>query len=273
MNDDGQKVVCTVVPNPTVAPALLARRIFARGFLRQCAVIAGLLVPGVLSGNAFSQSDLNPIPPASGGRVEACPLRLANLGKQRGARCRDGLDGGGNGPELVVVKVNGVAPFAITRSEISGNDIAAFCNQTRLCQPPMQPALPVVNLPLEHIQRYAGWLTARSGSHYRLPRLDEWLAVARNDSGMADHNCRLVSGGRVLRGQRLRSADEGYANSLGLLNLFGNAEEWVQQGGDFITVGGSALTDMGNCNAAYRNSRTAPADTLRGFRLVRELAP
>jgi formylglycine-generating enzyme required for sulfatase activity len=198
-------------------------------------------------------------------------LRLANLGKQRGSRCRDGLDGGGNGPELVVVKVGGVAPFAMTRSEISGNDISAFCNQTRLCQPP-QPTLPVVNLALEKIQHYADWLTARSGFHYRLPRLEEWQVVARDDSGMADHNCRLVSGGRVLRGQRLRPADEGYANSLGLLNLFGNAEEWVQQGGDFITVGGSALTDMGNCNAAYRNSRAAPADSLRGFRLVRELA-
>lgn len=261
MNDDGRTVV------PSVAPVLLVRLL-----LRKFAVMAGLFLLSALSVNAFAQSDLNPIAQASNSRVDACPLRLANLGKQRGSRCRDGLDGGGNGPELVVVKVNGVTPFAMTRSEISGNDIGAFCNQTRLCQPPQQPALPVVNLPVEQIQRYADWLTARSGSHYRLPRLDEWLAVARDDSGMADHNCRLVSGGRLLRGQRLRPADEGYANSLGLLNLFGNAEEWVQQGGDFITVGGSALTDMGNCNAAYRNSRAAPADSLRGFRLVRELA-
>lgn len=267
MNDDGRTVGSTVAPGPAVAPVLLVRR-----RLRKFAVMAGLFLSAALSVNVFPQSDLNQIAQASSGRVDACPLRLANLGKQRGSRCRDGLDGGGNGPELVVVKVGGVAPFAMTRSEISGNDISAFCNQTRLCQPPTQPALPVVNLPVEQIQRYADWLTTRSGSHYRLPRLDEWLAVARDDSGMTDHNCRLVSGGRVLRGQRLRPADEGYANSLGLLNLFGNAEEWVQQGGGFITVGGSALTDMRNCNAAYRNSRAAPADSLRGFRLVRELA-
>lgn len=267
MNDDGRTVGRTVESSPAVAPVLLVRR-----RLRKFSVMAGLFLSAALSVNVFPQSDLNQIAQASSDRVDACPLRLANLGKQRGSRCRDGLDGGGNGPELVVVKVGGVAPFALTRSEISGNDISAFCNQTRLCQPPPQPTLPVVNLALEKIQHYADWLTARSGFHYRLPRLEEWQVVARDDSGMADHNCRLVSGGRVLRGQRLRPVDEGYANGLGLLNLFGNAEEWVQQGGDFIAVGGSAQTDMSNCNAAYRNSRAAPADSLRGFRLVRELA-
>src|SRR3990167_426776 len=240
-----------------------------RNRLRKFAMMAGLLLPGMVSVNAWSQPALNQIAQAAGGRLDACPLRLAKLGKQRGSRCRDGLDGGGNGPELVVVKVGGVDPFAMTRSEISGNDISAFCNQTRLCQPP-QPTLPVVNLALEKIQHYADWLPARSGFPYRLPRLEEWQVVARDDSGMTDHNCRLVCGGRVLRGQRLRPADEGYANSLGLLNLFGNAEEWVQQGGGFITVGGSALTDMRNCNAAYRNSRAAPADSLRGFRRSEE---
>ena len=243
-----------------------------RNRLRKFAMMAGLLLPGMVSVNAWSQPALNQIAQAAGGRLDACPLRLANLGKQRGSRCRDGLDGGGSGPELVVVKVGGMAPFALTRGEISGNDITAFCNQTRQCNPPEQPMLPVVNLAPEKIQHFADWLTARSGFHYRLPRLEEWQVVARDDSGMADHNCRLMSGGRLLRGQRLRPVEEGYANSLGLLNLFGNAEEWVQQGGDFITVGGSALTDMSNCNAAYRNSRVASSDSLRGFRLVRELA-
>ncbi|HVL02415.1 MAG TPA: protein kinase [Dongiaceae bacterium] len=206
----------------------------------------------------------------TGRRVDTCTLRLANQGKQKGARCRDGLDDGRLGPELVVIKVEGLAPFALSRTEISRADLNEYCRQTRRCGLAPEPTLPVVNLAPEQIQHYANWLSSQTGFRYRLPQMEEWLAVARDDSGLADHNCRLLSGGRLVRGQQLRSVEEGYANSLGLLNLFGNAEEWVQDGSDVVGVGGSHQTDMGQCNAAFRNKSS---DGVQGFRLVRELNP
>src|SRR5690606_38614818 len=70
--------------------------------------------------------------------VDPCSLRLANLGKQRGYRCRDRLTASDSGPELVVVKAGNVSPFAITRTEISINDFNLYCKLYRRCV--VQPA-------------------------------------------------------------------------------------------------------------------------------------
>jgi hypothetical protein len=204
-------------------------------------------------------------------RPDTCQLRLANLGKQRGSRCRDLLFGSTTGPELVVIKAGDMAPFAITRREISVAEFNLFCLQMRQCREQPQGQLPMTGVTAEQVQRYAQWLSSSSSFRYRLPTLSEWQLIARDDSGVPDHNCVLNAGGRTVRGNQLRSADEGYANSLGLLNLFGNAEELVQQGNRIIAVGGAATTEISRCNGQYRNENAGDANAFRGFRLVREL--
>lgn len=203
---------------------------------------------------------------------DPCSIRLANLGKQRGARCRDSLARNEQGPELVVINANGLRPFAMTRSEISIDDFNLYCQLYRRCVPAAASVLPMTNIDLQQARFYAQWLSRMTGYEYRLPTLEEWLAVAQRDSGVSDHNCILTVSGRTVRGLSLRAVDQGYANTLGVLNILGNAEEWVTDGNNVLLVGGGADTPMSQCNVNYRNNETPAAATpFRGLRLVREL--
>jgi len=204
--------------------------------------------------------------------VDPCSLRLANLGKQRGYRCRDRLTASDSGPELVVVKAGNVSPFAITRTEISINDFNLYCKLYRRCV--VQPAsdLPMTGIDLQQARFYARWLSKMTGYQYRLPTLQEWQLAGRDDSGVSDHNCLLNVSGRVVRGNQLRPVEQGYANSLGVVNAIGNAEEWVDDGASTLLAGGAANVPMQECGIAYRNSQNPEAGNgFRGLRLVREL--
>lgn len=207
-------------------------------------------------------------------RTDPCNLRLANLGKQQGGRCRDTLTKSLAGPELVVVKADGITPFAITRSEIAIDDFNLYCELYRRCTPRMASRAPITGIDLQQARFYAQWLSRMTGYEYRLPTLQEWLAAARDDSGVSDHNCIVTAAGRVVRGGRLRPVDQGYANSLGLLNVFGNVEEWVQTDSGVVLVGGNADSPINQCTADYRNDKAPEAAApFRGLRLVRELKP
>lgn len=206
--------------------------------------------------------------------VDPCALRMANLGKLRGSRCRDRLEAGLQGPELVVVKVEGLAPFAMTRSEISIDDFNLYCRLYRRCVPLPASTLPMVNIDLQQARFYAQWLSRVTGYRYRLPTLREWQAAARDDSGVADHNCIVRKAGRQLRGGALRPVAQGYANSLGLLNMLGNVEEWVQVDNGVVLAGGAANQPVDQCREHYfSDSDVEAAGPFRGLRLVRELAP
>lgn len=207
-------------------------------------------------------------------RQDPCDIRLANQGKQQGRRCRDSLTRSHTGPELVVVKADGIAPFAITRSEISVNDFNLYCTLYRRCTPRAPSLAPLTDIDLQQARFYAQWLSRMTGYAYRLPTLQEWLAAARDDSGVSDHNCIVSAAGRVVRGSTVRPVDQGYANSLGLLNIFGNVEEWVQTDAGVTLVGGGADSPINLCNARYRNDKAPEAAApFRGLRLVRELKP
>lgn len=204
--------------------------------------------------------------------TDPCSLRLANLGKQRGYRCRDSLTASDSGPELVVVKAGNVTPFAITRTEISINDFNLYCKLYRRCvvQPPSE--LPVTGIELQQARFYARWLGKMTGYQYRLPTLQEWQLAGRDDSGVSDHNCLLNVSGRVVRGNQLRPVEQGYSNSLGVVNAIGNVEEWVEDGTRPLLVGGAANVPMAECGIAYRNTQNPEAGNgFRGMRLVREL--
>ena len=98
-------------------------------------------------------------------RIDTCQLRLANLGKQRGMRCRDQITRNQAGPELVVVKVSDLPAFAITRTEISVADYKLFCTLDHRCPVfPRQPDnLPITGISPQQAERYARWLTSRTG--------------------------------------------------------------------------------------------------------------
>ena len=95
--------------------------------------------------------------------------------------------------------------------------------------------------------------------------------MARDDSGVRDHNCKVYAGGRWVRGQSLRAAEVGYQNSLGLVNLFGNAAEWLGNANQLWAAGGDAYTDLANCRPDRITGSAPEGQALLGFRVVRAL--
>ena len=205
-------------------------------------------------------------------KIDTCRSDWANQGKLQNQRCRDQIDRNHAGPELVVVKSTNGQAFAISRYEISVQDFNLYCTLYRRCTPQRDSLLPMTGIDVQQVKFYAQWLSRMTGHEYRLPELTEWLAVAQDDGGIKAHNCLIFANGRQVRGGRLWAVDQGYANSLGLLNLFGNAEEWVLQNGNPVLVGGTANTPLAQCTAQYRNEKSPQAaGPMRGFRLVREI--
>jgi serine/threonine protein kinase len=111
----------------------------------------------------------------------------------RGEPFRDGT-----GPELLLIpggRLPGFsAPFAVTRFEISRSDYARFVDasgrRATLCRDGGSPrtwlapgfeqsaADPVVCVSFADAVAYAAWLSQQSGRSYRLPTLNEWLALS-----------------------------------------------------------------------------------------------
>jgi len=210
---------------------------------------------------------------ASKRAADACPSNFANRGADVRYRCRDSLTANVKGPELVVIKGQGSTPgFAVSRSEITIADYNQFCRLYRQCAVRADSPLPVTELTLQQAQSYIQWLSAMTGKSYRLPTLAQWTLLARNDSGIRDHNCQVVAGGRQIRGGELRSASQGYPNSLGLINLFGNAAEWVTRDSQFLSVGGNANSRLADCVPLNQIPSSGAADPLQGFRVARALA-
>ena len=206
-------------------------------------------------------------------RRDPCSISFANRGKDSRYHCRDSLTSTVKGPALVVVKGNRSQPtFAVSRLELTVEDYNQYCRLYRSCASRADnPALPVTDLSYAEAKHYVQWLSKMSGYHYALPTLEQWQLMAQDDSGIRDHNCKVYAGGRWIRGGELRPANEGYQNSLGLKNLFGNAGEWVRAGNQLFVVGGDADTELDRCGSGAINQGEADASPLRGFRVVRAI--
>jgi non-specific serine/threonine protein kinase len=204
----------------------------------------------------------------------ACNASLAGYGKRSRGICYDALPGG-RGPELVVVPAgDGIAaPFAIGRFEISGADYALYCSQSGRCSASGQAGLPLTGISVAEAQQYAQWLSTSTGFTYRLPTDGEWVHAA-NAPGSAtdrDYNCVVELNGQKIRGFGLVAVREGQSNGWGLLNLFGNAREWVKSAQGWSARGGAYSDAISQCNAGATQASAGTADAVTGLRLVREL--
>jgi serine/threonine protein kinase len=193
-------------------------------------------------------------------RIDPCALRsLIGNGALTGRAgyCTDDLGAGLIGPRLVVIP-RGESRFAIGKFEVSWGDIAPFCAASGQCKPGADLGQPATGISADVALAYAQWLSQRSGRHYRLPTRDEWALVARADDTGAEPPCDDAGG----RGSDLADVTHGAANSLGLVNVLGNAREWVT---------GAPGDGVADACIARAPDGADPADGFIGLRLVREV--
>lgn len=190
----------------------------------------------------------------------------------KGDTCTDALSEKGSsgeaGPKLVVVDGEGER-FAITQHEISWRDFALYCESSNECEATSSSSLPVAGIELGAIERYADWLSERTGQLYRLPTLDEWFAIAI-DQPDPNRNCRVEVGG-VRRGDSALEVENGNPNSLGLVHVLGNVGEIVVGDDGYTVVGGGFRDPIEECVALNAKALEKP-DAQTGFRLVREVS-
>jgi tetratricopeptide (TPR) repeat protein len=214
------------------------------------------------------------VPPAPVAPSDPCGRNLASYGRRPQGRCQDVLaDGGGAGPQLVVVPDGSVPGFAITRYEISIGEYNTWCATASGCTSLNgDPGMPATGVSLDDARAYATWLTGQTGYRYRIPTKEEWVyaASAGGNTG-SNFNCRLRVGGALIRGSALepqRSPSD--QNAWGLLHHVGNAREWVLVGSGAEAVGGAFSDDLGDCNVQAAVRQDGSGDDRTGLRLLRE---
>jgi formylglycine-generating enzyme required for sulfatase activity len=119
---------------------------------------------------------------------------------------------------------------------------------------------------------YSQWRSARDGVTYRLPTSDEWRILA-NGSNDLDRctagriNCDRTKGTASAGGYR--------STNLGLRDVFGNAAEWLSDGGSgpFAVIAGPSWRDLPErvmpTTTRTQNGSRGYDDV--GFRLVRDI--
>ena len=135
---------------------------------------------------------------------------------------------------------------------------------------------------LQQAKDYAKWLSKRASAAqgsavvYRLPTRSEWrYAAAANGKQAAkkSFNCRVTSAGNINKGHALLNAAAGKANGWGLVNYVGNARELATTGAaGAIALGGSFEDSLTSCDVNKAQQHSGAADSLTGFRLVREIS-
>ena len=206
-----------------------------------------------------------------------CTDRLAGYGKRKQAVCYDTFDGGGRGPDLVVIPAGGAIakPFAFGRTEISNNDYATYCSRTGRCTPPAGPGeYPVTGISIEDARAYVTWLSQATGAAYRLPTDGEWTYAVTAQGGKADvssANCLVEIGGKRVRGIALEPVQSGTSNGWGLYNTLGNAQEWALAGTSARVRGGAFSDNISSCTPDSKRPHADAGDAVTGLRVVREL--
>ncbi|HEY0342473.1 MAG TPA: SUMF1/EgtB/PvdO family nonheme iron enzyme, partial [Steroidobacteraceae bacterium] len=206
-----------------------------------------------------------------------CADRLAGYGKRKQAVCYDTFDGGGRGPDLVVIPAGGgiAKPLAVGRTEVSNADYAAYCSRTDRCTAPTSaPEYPATGISIEDARGYVAWLSQVTGAVYRLPTDGEWTYAVTAQGGSTDVNsvnCLVEIGGKKVRGVALEPVQSGSPNGWGLYNTLGNAQEWVVSGGAVLAQGGAFSDNMSSCTPDSKRPHANAGDSVTGLRVIREL--
>jgi len=206
-----------------------------------------------------------------------CRPTLAGYGRRSRGTCYDVLSGDAKGPLLVVVPAGeGIGhPYAISKYEISVSDYNQYCQVSGECTGVRGAAddLPVTGISYKQARAYAAWISQQSGYVYRLPTEQEWTyaANAQGKQPTKDFNCRVTLGSQVIKGQALGSVKMGKPNGWGLKNYIGNAQEWVVTKNGIRANGGAFSDSLSNCSISMSKAHDGKADSITGFRLVREI--
>jgi formylglycine-generating enzyme required for sulfatase activity len=157
---------------------------------------------------------------------------------------------------------------------------------------------PVINVSWDDAMAYAKWLSQATGNRYRLPTESEWEYAARsggNDETWAGTSDEKQLADYVVYGQRgTESVGSKKPNGLGLFDMSGNVEEWVddcwhnsyqgaptdgsawleENGGECgrrVIRGGSWLNEPGYLRVSFRfRGGTDDRFDFLGFRLVQD---
>ncbi len=207
---------------------------------------------------------------------DRCKPRLAGYGRKGRGACYDTLPGDVRSPILVVVPgIDGNAPFAISKYEVSIKEFNHYCLTSGSCTPKDSGSgnLPITNVPKQQVFDYLQWLTAETGFHYRLPSAAEW-AHAANANGKqpsGGFNCKLTVGGKLVKGYGLVDAKQGKANGWGLVNYVGNAQELTLDGQQINARGGKYSDSTSLCKLSLSRPYSGDLDSVTGLRLLREV--
>jgi serine/threonine protein kinase len=206
-----------------------------------------------------------------------CSDRLAGYGKRRQAVCYDTFDGGGRGPDLVVIPAGAGAakPFALGRTEVSNADYVAYCSRTKSCTAPAGDGeYPVTGISIEDARAYVAWLSQVTGAPYRLPTDSEWTYAVTAQGGnydLSSVNCLVEIGGKKVRGLAAEPVQSGSPNGWGLYNALGNVQEWVLSGSSAVVRGGAYSDNMSSCTLDSKRPHGDAGDSITGLRVVRDL--
>ncbi|MCF6253032.1 MAG: protein kinase [Methylococcaceae bacterium] len=205
----------------------------------------------------------------------ACLSKNAGYGSRSKARCYDYISGSIKGPILAVIPAGegNSSSYAIGTNEVSVKEYNYYCKLTGKCSSHSGRAAPITGITLQQAKGYVQWLSKVTGFDYRLPNKQQWLHAAKSGGKKAvtDFNCKLVSGGSIIKGKGLVSAKSGKKNAWGLRNYIGNAQEWVLSGGAILAMGGAHTDSMTVCDMNFQRSHSGGRDKITGFRVVRNV--
>lgn len=205
-----------------------------------------------------------------------CSASLAGLGaKNTRSRCQDELINGTKGPVIVVIPgAHSIRPFAMSRYEVSIGEFNQFCFSSKECDvtDTSNASLPITSLSHQLVAAYLNWLSAQSGKTYRLPTLQEWLHVASAGQELQAHqsdDCLKESVVTEEHKHQLTPSGVGPQTPWGVVNLVGNVNEWVSNGGALLAIGDLSREHTLRCvrKHAVMNNSEAQA----GIRVVRDI--
>jgi serine/threonine protein kinase len=200
-----------------------------------------------------------------GNKTAQAGLKAAQRLGDPGYVFRDALQGGGNGPEMVVLKLGGKR-IGFARQEATVGEFSGYWNAAgRVERGAERPSCrdresffrssrkytfdapnfaqtadhPVVCVSWGDAEAYAKWLSARTGQRYRLPTAAEWRAVAQGATKAAPCRANLADSrfNASFRERDALTCDDGYATTApvrrfeatatGVYDMGGNVREWV----------------------------------------------